>query len=115
MIPYHWKMYSNVSTASDIEICELDTAYFLPAPRLTWQACLKKKEVELELLVDIDALLIVEKEIKGGMCHVIHRYVKANNKCMKDYDPSKEFLYLMGCKQFACGWLQMEKRLLKVP
>ena len=40
-------------------------------------------------------LLMVEKGIKGGICHVIHRYVKANNKCMKNYDENKESSYLM--------------------
>ena len=34
-------------------------------------------------------LLIIEKGIRGGICHTIHRYVKVNNKCMKDYDKSK--------------------------
>ena len=28
-------------------------------------------------------LLVVEKEIRGGICHAIHRYPKANNKYMK--------------------------------
>ena len=31
-------------------------------------------------------LLIVEKGIRGGICHAIHRYAKANNKCMKNYN-----------------------------
>ena len=31
-------------------------------------------------------LLMVEKGIKGGICHSIHRCAKANNKYMKDYD-----------------------------
>ena len=39
-------------------------------------------------------LLIVEKEIRGGICHAIHRYAKANNKYMKDYDKNKESSYL---------------------
>ena len=33
---------------------------------------------------DINMLLMVEKGIRGGMCHCIHRYEKANNKHMKD-------------------------------
>ena len=39
-------------------------------------------------------LLMVEGGIRGGMCYAIHRYIKANNKYMKDYDKSKEYLYL---------------------
>ena len=29
-------------------------------------------------------LLIVEKSIRGGICEAIHRYVKTNNKYIKD-------------------------------
>ena len=36
-------------------------------------------------------LLMVEKGIRGGMCHCIHRYAKGNNKHMKDRDLSKQF------------------------
>ena len=47
-----------------IEIYELDPAYFLSAPGLAWQACLKKTEVKLGLLTDVDMLLMVEKGIR---------------------------------------------------
>ena len=50
-----------------IEIYKLDPAQFLSAPRLAWEACLKKTEEELELLTDIDMLLMVEKGIRGGI------------------------------------------------
>ena len=39
-------------------------------------------------------LLMVEKGIKGGICNSIYRYVKANNKYMKDYNKNKESSYL---------------------
>ena len=32
--------------------------------------------------------------IKGGICHAICRYAKANNKYMNDYDKNKELPYL---------------------
>ena len=63
-----------------IEIYELDPAHFLSAPGLAWQACLKKTEVKLELLTNVDMLLMVEKGIRRGICHAIHRYEKANIK-----------------------------------
>ena len=69
-----------------IEIYELDPAHFLSPPRLAWQACFKKSEVELELLTNIDMLLMVEKDIRGRICHAIQRYARANNKYMKNYD-----------------------------
>ena len=37
---------------------ELELAHFLSPPRLAWQACLKKSEVELELLTNIDILFM---------------------------------------------------------
>ena len=69
-----------------IEIYELDPVQFLSAPGLAWQACLKKTGVKLELLTDNDMLMMVEKGIRGGICHAIHRYAKANNKYMKNYN-----------------------------
>ena len=38
---------------------------------------------------------MIEKGIRGGICHSIHRHAKANNKYMKDYDENKEPSYIM--------------------
>ena len=77
-----------------IGIYELDLAQFLFVPGLAWQACLKKTEIKLELLTNVDMLLMVEKGIRGGIYHAIHRYAKANNKYMKNYDKNKESSYI---------------------
>ena len=77
-----------------IKVYELDPAHFLTAPELALQACLKKTGVELELLTDANMLLMVEEGIRGGMCHAIHRYAKANNKYMKNYDKDEEFSFI---------------------
>ena len=47
---------------------------------LTWQVVLEKNEVDLELLTDIDMLLIVEKGIRGRICHTINRSASVNKK-----------------------------------
>ena len=44
-----------------LEISQLDPAKLISAPGLAWQAALKKIEVNLELLTDIDKLLKFEK------------------------------------------------------
>ena len=77
-----------------IKVYKLDPAHFLSTPGLTWQACLKKTEVKLELLTDVDMLLMVEKGIRGGICHAIHRYAKASNNYMKDYNKDEEESFL---------------------
>ena len=74
-----------------LKIYLLDPAKFLSA----WQAALKKTELKLKLLIDIDMILMVEKEIRGGICNAIYRYAKANNKYMKNYDKNKELSYLL--------------------
>ena len=40
-------------------------------------------------------LLMVEKRTGGGICHAIHKYPKANNKYMKNYDKNVELSNLM--------------------
>ena len=77
-----------------IKTYELDPAHFISLPGLAWQACLKKAEVELELLTDYDMLLMIEEGIRGGICHAVHRYAKANNIYMKEYDQTKESSYI---------------------
>ena len=76
-----------------IEIYKLEPAHFVSAPELAWQACLKKAGVKLALLTDLDMLLMAEEGIKGGICHAIHRYAKANNKYMDNYDKNIESSY----------------------
>ena len=62
-----------------LKIYHLDPVKFLSSPGLAWQGALKQTEVKLELLFDIDMLLMVEKVIRGGICHAVHQYIKANN------------------------------------
>ena len=45
---------------------------------------------KLDLLTDNDMLLMVEKGIRGGICHSIYQYAKVNNKYMKDMIKKKE-------------------------
>ena len=55
-----------------LKIYHLDPLRFLSAPGLAWQADLKENEVKLKLLAGFALLLMVEKGIRRGICHVIH-------------------------------------------
>ena len=80
------------------------------APGLAWQACLRSTKVELELLTDIDMLLMAEKGTRGGICQAIHRYAKAKNKYMENYDKdiiSSYITYLDG--NILRGWAMSRK------
>ena len=75
-----------------LEIYELDPVKFLSGPGLALQEALKKIKVKRDLLTDINMLSMVEKGIRGGICH-IQWYAKANNKYMKDYYKNKQSSY----------------------
>ena len=77
------------------EIYELDPAHFLSAPGQAWQACLKKNNAELELLTDSDMLIMFEEGTQGVMYQASYRYVKANNKYMKNYDKNIESSFIV--------------------
>ena len=92
------------------EIYGLDTSHFLSAPELAWQASFKKTEVKLELLINIHILLMIEERIRGRLRQSVHRYAKANNKYMKNYDKSIEssyLIYLDANNQY--GWAMSQK------
>ena len=96
-----------------IKVYELDPAHFLSLPGLAWQACPKKANVKLELLTDYDMLLMVEEGIRRGICHSIHRYAKANNKYMKNYDRNKESSYIQYLDaNNLYGWTMSQKLLV---
>ena len=77
-----------------LKIYELDPVYFVSAPGLAWQACLKMTIVKLELLTDYDMILMTENSIRGGICQVTYRYAKANDKYMKNYDKNIESSFI---------------------
>ena len=55
---------------------------------------LKITKLKVDLSIDIDMLLMVEKDTKGGICLSIYWYATSINKYMKDYDKNKESSYL---------------------
>ena len=61
---------------------DLDPAWYYTSPGLAWDAMLKATKVTLNLLIDPDMLLMVEKGIRGGVSTISHRYGEANNPYM---------------------------------
>ena len=73
----------------------LDPAHFYTAPGLAWKACLKKTGMRLDLLLDPDMLLMVEKGIRGGITQSFQRWAQANNPHMgSEYNPDAPTRYL---------------------
>ena len=56
---------------------------------------------------------MLEKGIRAGICHAVHRYAKANNKYMKSYNKNKESLYLQYFDaNNLYGWVMSQKLLV---
>ena len=93
-----------------LKIYALDPVHSFSAPGLAWQAALKKTKVKLDLLTDVNTLLMVEKVIRGEICHYIYHYPKANDEYMKDYDKNRESSYLKYCDvNNLYGWAMSQK------
>ena len=71
----------------------LDPAHFYTSPGLAWQAALKMTAVQLELLTDIDMHLMIERGTRGGVSVISHRWAKANNPYIPDYDSNQPSVY----------------------
>ena len=73
----------------------LDPAWYFSAPGLAWDATLKIKKVQLELLSDSDMLLMIESGIRGGIATISHRHAKASNEYMgTEFDPTRDSKFI---------------------
>ena len=53
---------------------------------------------------------MVAKGTRGGICHSVYGYAKANNKYMKDYDENEESSYIQYWNvKNLCGWVMSQK------
>ena len=77
-----------------LEFYKLDPSYCFSSPGLSWDAMLKTAEIKLELISDIGKYYFVEKGLRGGISYISKRFSEANNKCMKNYDLTKESKYV---------------------
>ena len=53
--------------------------------------------------------MMIEKRIRGGICHAIYRYAKSNNKYMENYNKNIELscpMYLHANSLYGWGMTQ---------
>ena len=72
-----------------LKFCKLDPCHYFSSPGLSWDVVLKMAGVKLGKLSDIDMHLFIEKGLKGGISYTAKRQSEANNKYMKNYDPTQ--------------------------
>ncbi len=81
------------------ELCmsyyELEACCYYTTPGITGNASLKIFEIELDLISNHDIYIFIEKGIFSGITGILTRYVKVNNKYMKDYDNTIESSYII--------------------
>ena len=64
---------------------------------------LKKERCETRAVNYVDMLLMVEKGVRGGMCHAIHKYAKANNKYVKNYNKKSSYIQYLNANDLYGG------------
>ena len=76
------------------KVHKLDCLHFSTLPSLAWQMALKHTGVQLELLTDPDAYLMLENSMRGGIATISQRHESANNPYLADFDESIERRYV---------------------
>ena len=81
---------------NSLEGYQLDPAYYMSAPQLTWSAMLKFIDRPIHLITDPEMYRMIQPNIRGGLCHASVRYARANNKFMGPlYDHTKPSSYIL--------------------
>ena len=81
----------------DLLTYNLDPAHYITGCSYSMDAALRRygKKIQLFHEGQSDMYLFVEKAIRGGMSFIATRHSKANNKYMKNYDPTQPSKYIM--------------------
>ena len=75
---------------------QLDPAYYVSSPQLSWDAMLLFTKCELELIADPEMFLMLDQGLRGGVSMITHRFARANNPEMGDlYDPELPLSYIV--------------------
>jgi len=73
---------------------KLDCLHFISLPSLAWTSALKYTNVQLDLITDPDAYLMIENNMRGGIAIISHRHAVANNPLVEGYDDTKPTSYI---------------------
>ena len=74
---------------------ELDPSYYFSNPHFSMSAFLRKGNITMQLLTDINMYLFFAKGIRGGVAMVGRRHATANNKYLSGYDSSKPSVFIL--------------------
>ena len=80
---------------SALQHYQLDPVHYITLPAFGLDAMLKKTGAKPELLTDPDMYAFFESGIRGGISVIGHRFAKANNKYLDDYDATKPSTYII--------------------
>ena len=69
-----------------LNVYGLDPLHYSTLPSFTWDDMLKMTKARPQLLKDQDQYMFFERGIRGGISTVSHRYAKANNIYMTNYN-----------------------------
>ena len=81
-------------TSMCLKFYKLDPCHYFSSPGLSWDTMLKMTRIKLEQISDIDIFLFVVKELGEGISYICKRLNEANNKDMKNSDPTKPSKYI---------------------
>jgi hypothetical protein len=77
-----------------IDFYGLDPTCYLSLSQYSNDAFLKMSKVKLEMISDPDIYFMLMKMIRGGYAVCNHKYARANNNLMRDYDSNEPTSYL---------------------
>ena len=115
MVDYHdHYLKKDVSLLADVfekfyKFYKLHQSHYFSSPGLSWDGILKMTRIKFELVSDINKHLFIEKGLRGRISYICKRKQitnnKANNKYMKNYDPTKESKFIMYLDESSLyGW-----------
>ncbi len=72
----------------------IDPVRCLSIAQLSWQACLKYTNAEIELISDPLMYGMIERMVRGGISNVITKYARANNPHLDTFDIDQPVNYI---------------------